>query len=105
VEPTADYLETLKKRAKDSHVHREYQLTGLEIAEILGDEKHKSLYIRLAKNGDAQELRRLAKTVADTRNVKNKGAYFMSILSRKSNPNLRMHPNDTNKKTGGDTAQ
>ncbi len=76
------YLATLKKRARDSRIHKKYQLDGLEIAEILGDEKHKSLYIKLAKNGDASELRRLAKTVAEQENVRNRGALFMYLLKR-----------------------
>jgi len=40
-----DYLEKLKNRAKKSKVYTSYQLIGLEIARILKDEKHKSLYI------------------------------------------------------------
>lgn len=74
-----DYLEALKTRAKQSKVYRPYQLHGLEIAEILGDEKHTSLYIKLAKEYDAQTLRALARSVAEKRDVKNKGAYFMAV--------------------------
>ncbi len=79
------YLEELKRRAKASHVYRKYQLTGLEIARILGDEKHKTLYIKLARDADGNgaggdRLLRLAKDVADRSTVKNKGAYFMSLL-------------------------
>jgi len=84
VENTGEYLKELAKRAKESHVYKKHQLVGLEIAEILGDEEHKSLYIKLAKNGDPDTLRRLAKTVAEGRNIKNKGAYFMSLLPRKA---------------------
>jgi len=76
------YLEELKKRAKESHVYRKYQLIGLEIAQILGDEAHKSLYIKLAKEMDGDRLLRLAKEVADRKNVTNKGAYFMSLLKK-----------------------
>jgi hypothetical protein len=74
------YLKKLKQRGKESHVYRKYQLLGLEIAQILSDEKHKSLYIKLAKERGGEKLRQLAKDVADRKNVKNKGAYFMKML-------------------------
>ncbi len=74
------YLKELSKRAQESHVYRKYQLIGLEIAQILEDEKHKSLYIKLAKDKGDDRLMRLAKEVAENKNVKNKGAYFMSVL-------------------------
>lgn len=76
------YLETLKKRAKESKVYRRFQFEGIEIAGILDDEAHTSLYIKLAKEGNAQELIRLAKNVKENARVKNKGAYFMSCLTR-----------------------
>ena len=34
-----DYLETLKKRAKESKVYSFHQLVGLELAKILGDDE------------------------------------------------------------------
>ncbi|MFH1246561.1 MAG: hypothetical protein V1489_02175 [Candidatus Liptonbacteria bacterium] len=74
--------ETLKKRAKESKVYKSFQLHGLEIAQILGDEKHRSLYIKLAKEHDPQMLRRIARSVAEKRGVRNRGAYFMAILSK-----------------------
>ncbi len=75
-----DYLELLKKRAKESKVYSSHQMTGLMLAEILNDEKHKSLYIKLAKEKDPQKLMELAKSVAGRKNVANKGAYFMKLL-------------------------
>lgn len=75
-----NYLKKLKERAKKSRVSRKFQLDGLEIAEILGDEEHKSLYIKLSKEMNSNELRRLAKQVAENKNVKRKGAYFMTLL-------------------------
>jgi hypothetical protein len=76
----SSYVKKLKQRAKDSHVYRKYQLMGLEIAQILEDEKHKSLYIKLAKEHGGEKMMRLAKDVAERRGIKNKGAYFMKIL-------------------------
>jgi len=89
---TANYLKNLKQRGKDSRIYRKYQLRGLEIAQILGDEKHKSLYIKLAKDRSGDELLRIAKDVAERREVKNKGAYFMKVLQ---NELARMKPNET----------
>lgn len=74
------YIKKLKQRAKESHVYRKYQLFGLEISQILKDEKHKSLYIKLAKERGAERLLRLAKEIAEKQNVKNRGAYFMALL-------------------------
>ena len=74
------YIKKLKKRGMESHIYRKYQLMGLEIAQILEDEKHKSLYIKLAKECDGERMRQLAKEVAERRGVKNKGAYFMKVI-------------------------
>lgn len=77
-----DYIKELKQRGEESHVYRKYQLVGLEISQILRDEKHKALYIKLVKDSGAagDRLIGLAKDVADRASVKNKGAYFMSLL-------------------------
>lgn len=82
-----DYFEELKKRAKESHVYRKYQLFGLEIAEILEDKKHKSLYIKLAKENNPEALLSLAKTIAQNKNIANRGAYFMKVLSEEKKKN------------------
>ena len=78
---TANYLKNLKARGKDSHVYRKYQLLGLEISQILQDEKHKSLYIKLAKERGGEKMMRIAKEVAERRGIKNKGAYFMKVIA------------------------
>jgi len=75
-----DYLKTIKERTKKSHVYKKYQFTGLLIAELLNDEKHKALYIKLAKQYDESLLLSLAKDTAERSNVANKGAYFMKVL-------------------------
>jgi len=74
------YINELKRRAKESRVYKKYQLFGLEIAKVLNDEKHKSLYIKLAKGDSSEKLLRLAKEIAEKKRIKNKGAYFMSCL-------------------------
>ncbi len=55
-------------------------MTGLLLAEILSDEAHKSLYMKLAKEYKQDRLLELAKSVTERKNVKNKGAYFMRLL-------------------------
>lgn len=77
-----DYLNKLKKRGSESKVYKKHQLVGLEIARVLEDEKHKSLYIKLAKDNNQEKLMWLAKEIAEKKNVKNKGAYFMSVLKK-----------------------
>jgi hypothetical protein len=77
------YIAELKRRAKESHVYRNYQLMGLEIADILNDRPHKALYIKLAKEGNARRLLAVAKDVAERKDVKNRGAYFMRIAMEK----------------------
>lgn len=63
-------------------MHREFQLLGLEIAEILHDEKHKALYIKLAKNHkNPHQLLAQAKEVAEKKDIQKKGAYFMAIVT------------------------
>ena len=73
-------MDKLRQRGKESHVYKPYQLLGLELSQILGDPKHKALYIKMAKEGDAGRLRGIAKDVADRKDVKNKGAYFMRVV-------------------------
>ena len=85
-----DYLKTIKERTKKSHVYKKYQFTGLLIAELLNDEKHKSLYIKLAKKHPGDHLLAIAKDVAERKNIENKGGYFMKVLM-KTHPHLLEH--------------
>jgi len=84
-----DYLLKLKKRSQKNKISREFQEIGLQLAQLLEDEKHKSLYIKLAKEKDKQELLSLAKRIAEMKNIKNKGGYFMRVLfgPKKNNKN------------------
>ena len=75
------YIAELERRAKESHVYRNYQLIGLEIADILDDRPHKALYIKLAKEGNPRHLLAAAKGVAERKEVKRRGAYFMRVIS------------------------
>jgi hypothetical protein len=85
----SDYLEEIRKRRKESKVYREFQLVGLEIADMLGDRAHKSLYIRLAKGGNKSLLLSVAKDVSERRGIKNKGAYFMRVWQKEKLPKIK----------------
>ena len=78
------YMAELKRRGKESHVYRSYQLIGLDIADVLNDRAHKALYIKLAKEGDPRRLMAIAKDVADRKDVKNHGAYFMRVVAEET---------------------
>lgn len=75
-----DYMKEIAERAKKNRVYRKYQSTGLALAEILEDAEHKALYIRLAKQHDEEKLLTMAKNVAEGKDIKNRGAYFMKLL-------------------------
>ena len=89
---TEGYIEKLKKRSRESHVYRKHQLIGLEITQLLEDPGHKSLYIKLAKQNNPEKLLGVAKEISQNKNIKNKGAYFMTIVKRmkvQNNTNIR----------------
>lgn len=77
---TSSYIQELKRRTSESRAYKSYQLTGLEIANILEDWEHKALYMRLAKVHGESKMMQLAKSVVERKNIENKGAYFMSVL-------------------------
>lgn len=60
----------------NKHISREFQDYGYRLAMDLGDEKHKSLYMKLAKTVDRSILEKCKSFVIDS-NADNKGALFM----------------------------
>lgn len=79
IEPDT-YIQKLKERKENKRISQDFQLAGLEIANLLSDLDHKSLYIKLAKQHGISTMMSIAKEVADRKNVKNPGAYFMRLL-------------------------
>lgn len=69
---------------KDKFISREFQSFGIHLAESLGDYKHKSLYIKLAKTHHRSILEKALSFVVDS-NAKNKGALFMWKLAQLKN--------------------
>jgi GTP-dependent phosphoenolpyruvate carboxykinase len=69
-------IDDKKSPEKNKYVSREYQDYGYRLAMELADEKHKSLYIKLAKETDRAALEQARRFVIDS-NANNKGALFM----------------------------
>ncbi len=63
------------------YISQEFQDFGYRLALELDDLKHKSLYMKLAKNEDRGLLERVLSFVSDS-NAKNKGALFMWKLKQ-----------------------
>lgn len=83
--PTS-YVKVLAARKKTSSpISRGYQLTGLMVADLLGDRAHKHLYLKLAREYETTALLSLAKDVADRKGVTNRGAYFMRRFQQTKN--------------------
>ena len=78
-----DLIEEKKKgeTSKNKYVSREYQDFGYRLAMELADEKHKALYIKLAKTVDRAILEKCRSFVLDS-NANNKGALFMWKLGQ-----------------------
>lgn len=79
---THKYLDGIRERGKKSRISTKHQLVGLRISEELDDPKHKALYMKLAKQGNSTRLEWLAADVADRKNLRKPGAYFMATLMK-----------------------
>ena len=67
---------------KKKYITREFQDYGYRLAMELGDEKNKSLYIKLAKEVGRKLLERARTFVKDAVNVRSKPKLFMWALAR-----------------------
>lgn len=77
---------------EDKYISREFQSFGIYLAEELGDYKHRSLYIKLAKDIHRSILEQALRFVSDA-NARNKPALFMWKVKQ-----LKNATNTTNKK-------
>ena len=66
---------------EDKYISREFQAYGIYLSEELGDYKHKSLYIRLAKTVPRSLLEKALSFVKDTR-PRSRGRLFMWKLAK-----------------------
>lgn len=69
-------LDERQKGERNRYVTREFQDYGYRLAKELGDEEHKSLYIKMAKTMDRALLEQVRRFVVDS-SADNKGALFM----------------------------
>lgn len=69
-------------REEDKFISREFQKYGYDLAEELGDLKHKSLYIKLAKETPRGLMEKARSFVKDAENVKSKPRLFMWKLQQ-----------------------
>lgn len=67
---------------EDKYISREFQQYGYELAVELGDEKHKALYIKLAKETPRGLLESARSFVKDADNARSKGRLFMWKLNQ-----------------------
>ncbi len=88
--------EVLKKfhKDEDKYISREFQKYGYDLAEELGDLKHVSLYIKLAKETPRGLLEAAKSFVKDAYNVKSKGRLFMWKLAQLKNEKTKKRKNN-----------
>ena len=82
------YLDRIRERAKESHIHSRHQMIGLMVADALEDSAHKALYIKMARDENGEKMLYMAKSIAENSKVENKGAYFMKVwrMENKATP-------------------
>jgi len=69
-------IQTKNPVDKNKYISREFQDYGVRLAQDLGDLKHKSLYIKLAKTVERKILEQCKRFVIDSK-ADSKGALFM----------------------------
>lgn len=79
--PISDVLSKYKIE-EDKYISREFQQYGYNLAEELGDLKHKALYIKLAKETPRSLLENARSFLKDANNAKSKGRLFMWKLQQ-----------------------
>ena len=67
---------------KKKYISREFQDYGYRLAEELNDLKHKSLYIKLAKELPRSLLEKARNFVKETQNVRHRARLFMWKLNQ-----------------------
>lgn len=75
-------LEENKNNLRPKNLSREFQFYGCEICEALGDTKHYSLYIKLARDYPRAYLEQALSFVKDYHNPKSKPKLFMWRLTQ-----------------------
>lgn len=71
-----------KFKDRPKNISKEFQVYGVYLAEVLGDTKHYSLYIKLAKEYDRGLLESVLTFVKDASSARSKGRLFMWRLKQ-----------------------
>ncbi len=74
---------------EDKYISREFQQYAYELAEDLNDMKHKSLYMKLAKETPRLLLEEARSFVKDATNAHSKGRLFMWRLQQLKKDNKK----------------
>lgn len=67
---------------RTNYISKEFQDYGYRLAMELGEEKQKSLYIKLAKTEDRGLLEKARTFVKDARNVRHRGKLFLWAVKK-----------------------
>lgn len=77
-----DALEKFADIKRPKNISQEFQMYGIYLAKQLGDTKHYSLYIKLAKTQPRKILDEALSYIKDYPNAKSKGRLFMWKLKQ-----------------------
>ena len=91
-----------RKFSRDYRCSHEFQAYGNRLAEELGDKKHRTLYIKLAKTEDRNILEEARVSVLSSRKATTKGKLFMwkvgQIKKERAEKNIAPNKNADSKK-------
>jgi len=82
MQKVGDYLKKYKLDNRDKYLSREFQKYAYDLALELGDEEHKSLYMKLAKETPRGLLEAARSFVRDAATAKSKPRLFMWKLKQ-----------------------
>ena len=82
----SDALDKAAVAKRPKNISQEFQSYGVYLADELGDTKHYSLYIKLAKTLPRQVLDEALSYVKDYPNAKSRGKLFMWKVKQLRNP-------------------
>ena len=77
MEQLKQIIHRVEKRKESQRVSQEFQDYGIRLSEMLGDSKHKSLYIKLAKEKPRKALEEALSYVLDYPHAHTRGRLFM----------------------------
>lgn len=86
-----------RKFSRDYRCSHEFQAYGNRLAEELGDKKHRTLYIKLAKTEDRNILEEARVSVLNSKKATTKGRLFMWKVGQLKKERLEKHLNENKK--------